>query len=85
MNKIPAAKLGKEFKINFKVIPFEEWHSALNRELEHRNVTHGSHKTTAKIVIAHLKEDPYYYRFLIKFENRREKYWENKIKPKIFI
>ncbi len=85
MNKISASKLGKEFKINFKIIPFSDWHSALNRELEHRNITHGNYKITAKIVIAHLKEDPYYYKYLIKLENRREKYWDNKVKPNIFV
>ena len=85
ITKIIAEKLGKEFKIDFSVIPFNEWYHGLNMELEHRNITHGSHKITAKIVIAHLKEYPDYYKYLIKLEKNREKYWINRKKPSIFL
>lgn len=84
LSKLQASRLGKRFNINFKVIPFNDWLNGLNFELEHKNITHGSFKLTAKIVIAHLKEFPDYYFFLKRMEKRREMYWKNKNKPNIF-
>ena len=84
-----ARKLGKLFGINYKVVPFREWHNGLNVELEHgkmfgklTNVTNNNHLVTARIAIAHLLEDPMYYYFLKKIETKREKYWKNKGTPK---
>lgn len=85
ISKIQALKLGKKHKINFKTVPFKEWMNGLNVELEHKNITHGSQKTTAKIVIAHLLEYPDYYKYLKKMEDKRDKYWKNKKKPSIFV
>jgi queuine/archaeosine tRNA-ribosyltransferase len=84
ITKLQASNLGKKLKINYKVVPFNDWHNGLNIELEHSNITNGSQKLTAKIVIAHLNEFPDYYRYLKKMEIRREKFWKNKVKPSVF-
>lgn len=83
--------LGKKYNINFNIIDFEEWHNGLNIELEHgskfgtlTNITNNNVDLTAKIAIAHLIEDPYYYKRLIKMEKEIDIYWKNKIKPNIF-
>lgn len=84
VTKEQATALGDFYKIDFNVIKFDEWLSGLNIELEHLNVTGNSLKSTAKIVIAHLLEDPRYYHYLIKLEKRRETYWNKHKKPCIF-
>lgn len=91
ITKEQAAKLGKQFKINFKVIPFNEWVFGLNVELEHgsrfgkmTDVTKNKLGATAMIAMAHLIEDPRYYYYLKKMESSREKYWKTKVKPTIF-
>lgn len=91
INKIKATKLGKEYKINFEVVPFDEWHFGLNVELEHgnkfgaiTNVTNDNLQVTAKIVVAHLLEDPRYYHFLKRMEDTRKKYWKTRKIPNIF-
>jgi len=91
IKKSQAERLGKRFNINFDVVPFDEWHHGLNVELEHgsrfgslTNVTHDALKETARIVIAHLIEDPRYYYFLKKMEEKRDKYWSSRTKPDIF-
>lgn len=85
VTKAQAIKLGRQHKLNFKVVPFEEWHEGLNIELEHKNVTHGSLETTALIALAHIREFPDYYKYLIKLEKARERYWKSKKKPNIFL
>ncbi len=87
-----ARKLGNYFRINFDVVKFNEWHDGLNVELEHgskfgplTNVSKNVLKTTAKIVMAHLIEDPQYYYYLKKLEKHRENYWKNYSKPNIFL
>lgn len=92
ITKEEAAKLGKKFKINYKVIPFTEWVFGLNVELEHgtqfgkvTNVTNNKLNATAMIAMAHLIEDPRYYYYLKKMESKREKYWKTKTKPSIFL
>lgn len=91
IKKNQAKKLGKYFDIDFEIVSFDEWHYGLNVELEHghklgslTNITNNSLKITARIVIAHLLEDHRYYFFLRKMEDKREKYWRNKVKPNIF-
>lgn len=92
ITKDQAKKLGEKFKINFKIINFDEWIFGLNIELEHgkyfgktTNITNNNLNLTAKIVIAHLLEFPNYYYYLKKMEERGEKYWKDKNKPNIFI
>ena len=84
IQKKQAEKLGNFFNINFDVIHFEEWKTGLNIELEHSNITKNNLKLTAKIAIAHLKEDPRYYKYLKKQEDKREAYWKKHTKPSIF-
>ena len=91
INKQKALQLAKDFNINLNIVPFDEWQEGLNIELEHgkqvsklTNLTNANLQITAKIAIAHLIEDPRYYKYLIQMEKKREKYWLNKIKPKIF-
>lgn len=92
ITKSQAKRLGKHFRINYDVVPIDEWHRGLNVELEHgskfgslTNVTHNVLKTTARIVIAHLIEDPRYYYFLRKMEEKRDEYWSYRHKPDIFL
>lgn len=87
-----SIRLGKKFGINFDVVPFDEWKTGLNIELEHgkkisniTNVTNDSLYKTAQIAIAHLVEDPRYYYYLKRMEDKRSVYWKNKNKPIIFI
>jgi hypothetical protein len=91
ITKQQAKDLGEHFKINFNIVPFEEWHHGLKVELEHgskfgqlTNVTKNALDKTAKIAIAHLIEDPRYYHYLKKMEEKREEYWKNRNKPDIF-
>jgi hypothetical protein len=87
-----AKKLAKEFKLNLDIVPFDEWKDGLNVELEHgkklsklTNITNDDLYMTSKIVLAHLIEDPRYYKFLMQMEIKREKYWDKKKKPNIFL
>jgi len=54
-------KIGDALKIDWKKIDSKEFFVGLNEELEHKNITNGDPILTAKIVLAHLKEDPDYY------------------------
>ncbi len=92
ITKTVAKQLAKKFKINLDIIPFDEWHTGLNIELEHgqnlsilTNITNNNIQLTAKIAIAHLIEDPRYYKYLSKMEQKREIYWKKHNKPNIFI
>lgn len=92
ITKANAKKMAKKFKINLNVIDVDEFHYGLNVELEHgklfgsiTNITNDNLDLTTKIVIAHLKEFPDYYKRLLKMEMMADKYWTNKIKPNIFI
>jgi hypothetical protein len=73
ITQLQAKQLGKYYNIDFDVVPFKEWHTGLNIELEHgsklgrlTNVTKNTLKLTAKIALAHLIEDPRYYYYLKK-------------------
>lgn len=86
-----AKKLATDFNLNLNVVPFDEWKDGLNIELEHgkkinkiTNITNNNLKMTAKIALAHLIEDPRYYKFLIQMEKKRELYWSTRNKPNIF-
>lgn len=91
INKTQSLNLAKKFDINLKIISLSDWQDGLNIELEHgkkmgkiTNITNNNLDLTAKIAIAHLIEDPYYYKYLIKLEKKRELYWKGKKKPNIF-
>jgi hypothetical protein len=87
-----AIKLAKEFHLNLDIVPFDEWKDGLNIELEHgkkinklTNLTNDNLKITAKIALAHLIEDPRYYKYLVLMEQKRDKYWSTRNKPNIFL
>lgn len=91
ITKKQAVDIGKKFNLDFDVVKIDEWHCGLNIELEHgkmfgkiANVTNNDIEKTAKIVLAHLIEDPRYYKYLQMMEKNREKYWETRKKPSIF-
>jgi len=92
INKQEAIKLAKKYYINLDIIPIIEWQYGLNVELEHgsklsklTNITKNNKDINSRIVIAHILEDPQYYRHLKKMEDRREKYWSTRNKPNIFL
>jgi hypothetical protein len=92
ISKSNAEKLAKKYKLNLDIIPFDEWKFGLEVELEHgkkiskiTNITHDNLDMTAKIAIAHLIEDPRYYKYLKQMELKRETYWEKRKKPTIFL
>ncbi len=91
ITKTLAKKLAKEFNLNLDVVPFEEWIDGLKIELEHgkkvsklTNITNDDIYMTSKIALAHLIEDPRYYKYLVQMETKRETHWKNKKKPSIF-
>ena len=49
------------------------------------NISKNNKDINSRIVIAHILEDPEYYRHLKKMEARREKYWSTRNKPNIFL
>ena len=92
ITKAQALRVVKKFHLDLDVVPIDQILEGLNAELEHgsklgslTNITKDKIDTTARIVIAHLIEDPQYYKYLKPFENRRERYWKKKRKPSIFI
>lgn len=92
ITKKDSKRLGEKYNINFKIVPFDEWYSGLNIELEHgknisklTNITNDDLDLTAKIAIAHLIEDNRYYFYLKKMEDKREKYWKTHKKISIFM
>jgi hypothetical protein len=54
-------KLGQSIGINFNRYNFDEFKMGMKVETEHKDVTHGDPKETAKIAYAHLREVPDYY------------------------
>lgn len=91
ITKTLAKKLAKEFNLNLDIVPLEEWIDGLKIELEHgkkvsklTNITNDDIYMTSKIALAHLIEDPRYYKYLVQMETKRETYWKNKKKPSIF-
>jgi hypothetical protein len=91
ITKTLAKKLAKEYNLNLDIVPLEEWIDGLKIELEHgkkvsklTNITNDDIYMTSKIALAHLIEDPRYYKYLVQMETKRETYWKNKKKPSIF-
>lgn len=52
-------------------IYYQDFEEGMNHELEHQDVTHGDPLMTAKIAMAHLREDPAYYTKLKRMEAGR--------------
>ena len=70
-------ELGKKLNIDFKKIPIKEFKMGMKVELEHgsrnkrTNVTNNDPVKTAKIALAHLEEDPHYYKKLSIMEKKK--------------
>lgn len=84
IDKKTAKLLAKQYFIDLKKIPIDEWINGLNIEMEHKDITEGDLNKTARIVIAHLLEMPDYYKRLMKMEEEGNKFWKGKDKT-IFI
>lgn len=54
-------QIGDKLGVNWKETDLNEFCDGMQHEEEHKDVTGGSAEKTAKIVLAHLKEDPKYY------------------------
>jgi hypothetical protein len=85
ITKQQAKKIGDKYKINFDIVPLNEFLNGLNIELEHENITNNDIKMTVKIALAHLEEDPRYYYYLEKQEKIRQLYWSSRHKPSIYL
>jgi hypothetical protein len=70
ITKTDALLLANKHKINLDVYSISSIHYGLNVELEHKDITKGNMEKTLKIVMAHLKESPKYYRELKKMEQK---------------
>lgn len=51
----------------------EDWKYGMEEESEHDDITGGDEELTARIVLAHVKEDPMYYKYLKKMVMEMEK------------
>lgn len=86
-----AKTIGNKLKINFKVIPLNEFRDAMQIELEHgkhnkqTNVTANNLLMTGKIALSHILEYKDYYVRLFKMEEQANKYWANKKKPNVIL
>ena len=95
ITKKNAKFLFEKYKINKDIVSFDEWVFGLNVELEHgsaalynskiTDITNNDIDLTAKIVIAHLLENPRYYYYLEKMEKEMDKKLSKKKKINIFI
>jgi len=77
---ITTNKIFKLLNLNPNVISKKDFHFGFNAEMEHRDITHGNYTITSKIVLAHLREIPDYYKRLKKLETKAKKEWSNKDK-----
>lgn len=78
-------KLEKKLHVNPLVIPPNVLKKGMLVETEHKNITHDKSILSAKIALAHLKEDPKYYTRLDKMESQAKKYWSKHKKPNIYL
>ena len=62
---IEAKKLSEYFKIDHEKTPFREFWAGLDMEMEYADIKNGNKYIIAQIVIAHLEENPRYYKFFI--------------------
>lgn len=59
-----AKTLAVYFKVDLKKTPFREYWIGLNEEMEHKDVVKDNKHAVARIVNAHIKENPRYYYWL---------------------
>ena len=73
-----ALEAGDKLGIDWTQFPKDEFLMGMSEEEEHADVTHGDPTQTAKIVLAHLKEDPQYYTKLGAAMSKKAMGWEFK-------
>jgi hypothetical protein len=78
-------KIEKKLHVNPLVLPAKDLKKGMLVETEHKNITHDKAILSAKIALAHIGEDPLYYKRLDKMESGAKKYWKNKPKPKLYL
>lgn len=67
LKRLDVKKIGDKIGVDWSAIPLTEFEAGFKEELEHgsrdpqTDVTHNDPIATAKIALAHLKEDPRYY------------------------
>ena len=66
ITQVKARELSRYFRIDHKKTPFREFWIGLNIEMEHSDIIKNNKHTLARIVMAHLRENPRYYYFLLK-------------------
>ncbi len=67
INKTQALKVAKILKVKFNKFNIKDFTVGMNVELEHKDITGGDLIITGKIALAHLKENPDYYKLLLKY------------------
>lgn len=67
INKTQVVKVAKILKVKFQKFDIKDFTVGMNIELEHQDVTGGDLILTGKIALAHLKENPNYYKLLLKY------------------
>ncbi len=94
MRKFTTAKakqLADKYGIDLNVVPLDEFTIGINIEREHIPYLekHLSSKkledAVVNIALAHLEEDPRYYKYLNMQEKKREDYWSKHTKPSIYL
>ena len=94
MRKFSLAKtkqLATKYRIDLSIVPLDELANGFNIEREHIPYLkkHLPSKlledAVVNIALAHLEEDPRYYKYLDMQERKREEYWSKRRKPKIYI
>lgn len=78
-----ARQLALTLAANLDDIQLEEFRTGIAHEREHANVTDGDPADTARIALAHLKEDPEYYKKLSQIEKSQRKWFKNQIRSAI--
>ena len=78
-------RLAIKYGINTKIVSLATLKKAIRVEMEHHALIGHDHEKALIIALAHLQETPRYYALLGRMERKEEKYWQNRIKPSIFI
>lgn len=73
MAKIAMAEVKKIAQKLKSTFPINSLKQGMEIEMEHRDITGGDLTQTAKIALAHLKENPKYYSYLLKMEKQMKK------------
>ncbi len=70
VSELEARRLAERLRVDLKAIKLEEWRRGIEHEREHSDVVGNDPVKTARIALAHLREDPLYYTGLARMERR---------------